>query len=70
MRISRWRKNAGAVALKACNDELKRMHKLLYQKHLDFDMTKTEVMDRIVIIQEVVNKSLKEILNIKGKENE
>ena len=58
-----WRSDA-VVALKTCNDELRRMHKLLYREKVDFDMTKTEMMDRIVILQDTMNEGVRRLCGL------
>ena len=63
MSIFGWRSDA-VLALKACNDELRRLHTLLYKEHLDFDMTKTEVMDRIVKLQDTMNEGVRRLCGL------
>lgn len=63
MSIFGWRSDA-VMALKVCNDELRRLHVLLASKHLDFDMTKTELMDRIVILQDTVNEGVRRLCGL------
>jgi len=63
MGIFGWRGDA-IVALKVCNDELRRMHNLLYSKEVHFDMTKGEMMDRIVILQDTVNEGVRRLCGL------
>ena len=49
-----WRSDA-IIALKICNDELRRMHKFLYADISDIDITKTEIMDIITKLQGTMN---------------
>lgn len=63
MSLFGWRTDA-ILALKTCNDELKRMHKLLYVKEIDFDMTKTEIMDRIVKLQDTINEGVRRLCGL------
>lgn len=64
MSLFGWRMNA-IRSLKICNDELRRMHELLCAKELsDIDMTKTEVMDRIVILQDTVNEGVRKLCGL------
>lgn len=63
MSIFGWRSDA-FLALKTCNDELRRMHKLLYVKNIDFDMTKTEIIDRITILQDTLNKGVRKLCGL------
>lgn len=63
MGIFGWRGDA-IVALKTCNDELRRMHNLLYRENLDFDMTKTEVMDRIDVLQTTLNEGVRKLCGL------
>ena len=59
-----WRYNA-IVALKTCNDELRRMHMLLYaEDKINMDMTKTEMMDRIVILQDTLNEGVRRLCGL------
>ena len=62
MSIFGWRSDA-IRALKTCNDELRRMHKLLYSNEI-FDMTKTEMMDRIVILQDTMNEGVRRLCGL------
>ena len=63
MIIFGWRGDAVA-ALINCNKELKRMHKLLNCKNIDFDMTKTEIMDRIIKLQNTLDEGTRKICGL------
>jgi hypothetical protein len=64
MSLFGWRMDA-IRALKMCNDELRRMHELLYSNtSLEIDMTKTEIMDRIVILQDTVNEGVRRLCGL------
>ena len=64
MALFGWRMDA-TRALKTCNDELRRMHKVLYSKTaVNIDMTKTEIMDRIVILQDTVNEGTRRLCGL------
>jgi len=52
------------IVLKICNDELRRLHKLMDREYLDFDMTKTELMDRIVKLQDTVNEGVRKFCGL------
>ena len=53
-------------ALKTLNDELRRMYGLLYNKacNSDIDMTKTELMDRIIKLQDTLNEGVRKICGL------
>jgi len=52
-------------ALKTLNDELRRMYELLCGKDLsDIDMTKTELMDRIIKLQDTLNEGVRKICGL------
>jgi len=63
MSIFGWRSDA-IRALKTCNDELRRMHELLYSNDIVFDMTKTEMMDRIVKLQDTLNEGVRRLCGL------
>jgi len=63
MSIFGWKADA-VMALKYLNDELRRMHVLLYSHNVDFDMTKTEIMDRIVKLQETFNEGIRKLCGL------
>jgi len=55
--------NYRVSALKACNDELRRMHNRLSEPN-HFDMTKTEMMDRIVMLQDTLNEGVRRLCGL------
>jgi len=64
MALFGWRMDA-VRALKTCNDELRRMHKLLLSEtYSEIDMTKTEMMDRIVILQDTINEGVRRLCGL------
>lgn len=60
------RESDAARALKACNDELRRMHKLLSDDHclIGIDVTKTELMDRIIKLQDTLNEGARRLCGL------
>lgn len=64
MTLFGWRSDA-IRALKTCNDELRRMHKLLCSEEaMNIDMTKTEMMDRIVLLQDTLNEGVRRLCGL------
>ena len=63
MSIFGWKSDA-VMSLKYLNDELRRMHQLLDRHNIDFDMTKTEIMDRIVKLQETFNEGVRKLCGL------